>query len=62
MATTREEMSADKRKPRSREELEELYNSPGIQALVKESHEQFERGEYVRIPISEITRRLRIDK
>ena len=62
MATTREEMSADKRKPRSREELEELYNSPGIQALVKESREQFERGEYVRIPISEITRRLRIDK
>ena len=60
MATTREEMSADKRKPRSRKELEELYNSPGIQALVKESREQFERGEYVRIPIPEIMRKLRI--
>ena len=60
MATTREEMSADSRKPRSREELEELYNSPTIQALVKESREQIERGEYERIPIPEIKRRLRI--
>lgn len=47
-------------KSRSREELEDLFSSPAIQALVKESREQFERGEYERIPIPEIKRRLRI--
>ena len=62
MAATRETTGAGSGKPRSREELEELYNSPRIQALVKESREQVERGEYIRIPISEIIRRLRIDR
>ena len=48
-------------KPRNRAELEALFNKPEIQALVKESREQVERGEYERIPISEIKRILRID-
>ena len=48
-------------KPRNRAELKALFNKPEIQALVKESREQVERGEYVRIPISEIKRILRID-
>ena len=48
------------RKPRTRAELKVLFKNPEIQALVKESREQFERGEYVRIPIPEIMRKLRI--
>ena len=49
------------KKSRSRTELEALFDNPKIQALVKESREQVERGECVRIPISEIKRRLRIN-
>ena len=60
MATTREEMSADSRKPRSRAELEELIKSPTIQALIEESRAQVERGEYISVPISEIKRKLRL--
>lgn len=51
-----------RKKSRSRVELEALFNKPEIQALVKESREQVERGEYERIPIAEIKRRLRIGK
>ena len=47
-------------KPRTRAELKALFKNPEIQALVKESREQIERGEYVRIPIPEIMRKLRI--
>ena len=61
MATTQGAHGTDSRKPRSREELEALFNSPAVQDLVNESRDQVERGECVRIPISEITRRLRID-
>ena len=61
MATTPETIGAGSGKPRSRGELEELLNSPAIQALVTESREQVERGECIRIPISEIKRRMRID-
>ena len=60
MATTRETTGAGSRKPRSRAELEALFENPEIQALVKESREQVERGECERIPIPEIKRRLRI--
>ena len=60
MATTRETTGTESGKPRSREELEELFKSPAIQALVNESREQVDRGECIRIPISEIKRRLRI--
>ena len=53
-------MDRKSKKSRSRVELEALFNRPEIQALVKESREQIERGEYERIPISEIKRKLRI--
>ena len=62
MATTQETIGAGGGKPRSRAELEALFENPKIRALVKESREQVERGECVRIPISEIKRRLRIDE
>ena len=60
MATTRETTGTESGKPRSRADLE-LFNSPAIQALVNESREQVDRGECIRIPISEIKRRMRID-
>ena len=61
MATTRETTGTESGKPRSRADLEELFNSPAIQALVNGSREQVDRGECIRIPISEIKRRMRID-
>ena len=61
MATTRETTDTESGKPRSSADLEELLNSPAIQALVNESWEQVDRGECIRIPISEIKRRMRID-
>ena len=58
MATTQETTGAENRKPRSREELEDLLGKPEIQALINESRAQVARGEYTSVPIHEIKRRL----
>ena len=47
------------KKPRSREELEDLLGKPEIQSLINESCDQVARGEYTSVSIPEIKRRLR---
>ena len=46
----------------SKEELDakfKFFESPEVQAKIKEGFEQIERGEYVSYPLDEIKRRLR---
>lgn len=55
-------MSVWHRKRLSKDELDaafKKFESPAVQAKIKEGFDQIERGECVRIPIHEIKRRLR---
>ena len=54
-------MKTENRKA-SKEELDaafERFNSPEMQAKIREGFDQIERGEYVSYPLNEIKRRLR---
>lgn len=48
----------------SKEKLDaafEKFESPAVQARIKEGFDQIERGEYVEITVEEINQRLRLD-
>ena len=54
--------SAEGRRPRTKNELEEMLQSPQFRSEMLYGFAQIVRGEYVSYPIHEIKRRLRFDK
>ena len=59
MTLEQDKSAQDGRKPRTKEELEEMFRSPEFRAKMLDGFAQIERGEYVSYPIDEIKRRLR---
>ena len=59
MTLERGRFTSESRKPRTKEELEEMLKSPEFRSEIMEGFAQIERGEYVSYPIDEIRRRLR---
>ncbi len=47
------------RKPRTKEEIEKMLQSPQFRSEMMDGFAQIERGEYISYPIDEIRRRLR---
>ena len=52
----------DSNKPRTREELEALLQSPEFRSEMMDGFDEIVRGNYVSYSIDEIKRRLRFDK
>ncbi len=52
-------LEQDGRKPRTKEEIEEMLQSPQFRSEMMDGFAQIERGEYISYPIDEIRRRLR---
>ena len=52
----------DSNKPRTREELEALLQSPEFRSEMMDGFDEIARGNYVSYSIDEIKRRLRFDK
>ena len=59
MTAEQDRFAAEGKKPRTKEELEEMLQSPQFHTEMMEGFAQIERGEYVSYPIDEIKRRLR---
>lgn len=59
MTAEQDRFAPDGRKPRTKEELEEMFRSPEFRSKMLDGFAQIERGEYVSYPIDEIKRRLR---
>ena len=62
MALEQDRFAVEGKKPRTKEELEEMLRSSEFRAEMLDGFAQIERGEYVSYPIHEIKRRLRFDK
>ena len=52
-------LEQDGKKPRTKEEIEKLLQSPQFRSEMMDGFAQIERGEYISYPIDEIRRRLR---
>ncbi|MDE2687646.1 MAG: hypothetical protein OXI16_09160 [Chloroflexota bacterium] len=62
MTAERDRFASGGRKPRTKEEIEKLLQSPQFHSKMMDGFAQIERGEYVSYPIYEIRRRLRLDE
>ena len=62
MTAEQDRFAVEGKKPRTKEELEEMLRSSEFRAEMLDGFAQIERGEYVSYPIHEIKRRLRFDK
>ena len=62
MALEQDRFAVEGKKPRTKEELEEMLRSSEFRSEMLDGFAQIERGEYVSYPIHEIKRRLRFDK
>ena len=62
MALEQDRFTVEGKKPRTKEELEEMLRSSEFRSEMLDGFAQIERGEYVSYPIHEIKRRLRFDK
>ena len=62
MTSEQDRFAAEGKKPRTKEELEKMLQSPQFRTEMMDGFAQIERGEYVSYPIHEIKRRLRFDK
>ena len=59
MTAERDRFAAEGKKPRTKEEIEEMLQLPQFRSEMMDGFAQIERGEYVSYPIDEIKRRLR---
>ena len=59
MTLEQDRSAQDGRKPRTKEELEEMFRSPEFRAKMLDGFAQIERGEYVRYSIHDIMRQIR---
>ena len=59
MTTEQDRFATEDRKPRTKEEIEEMLKSPQFRTQMMDGFAQIERGEYVSYPIHEIKRKLR---
>ena len=59
MPTEQDGSAADSRKPRTKEEIEKMLQSPQFRSEMMDGFAQIESGEYTSYPIDEIRRRLR---
>ena len=62
MTANQDRFAVEGKKPRTKEELEEMLGEPQFRSEMMDGFAQIERGEYVSYPIHEIKRRLRFDK
>ena len=63
MTLEQDRSAPDGRKPRTREELEEMLKSPEFRAEMTDGIARAERGEpLTRVPLHEIRRKLRFDE
>ena len=59
MTTEQDKFATEGKKPRTKEEIEKLLQSPQFRSEMMDGFAQIERGEYISYPIDEIKRRLR---
>ena len=59
MTVEQDRFASEGRKPRTKEEIEEMLQSPQFRTEMMDGFAQIERGEFVSYPIDEIKRRLR---
>ena len=59
MTLEQDRFATEGRKPRTKEEIEEMFQSPEFRFKMMDGFAQIARGEYVSYPIHEIKRRLR---
>ena len=59
MTAEQHRSAAEGRKPRTKEEIEKMLQSPQFRSEMMDGFAQIERGEYTSYPIDEIRRRLR---
>ena len=62
MALEQDRFAVEGKKPRTKEELEEMLKSPLFRSEMMDGFAEIERGNYISYPIDEIKRRLRFDK
>ena len=63
MTLKQDRPAPDGRKPRTKEELEEMLKSPQFRAEIMDGIVRAERGEpLIRVPLYEIRRKLRFDR
>ena len=63
MTLEQDRFATEGRKPRTKEELEEMIKSPEFRAEMMDGIVRAERGEpLIRVPLHEIRRKLRFDK
>ena len=62
MTADQDRFAVEGKRPRTKEELEEMLKSPQFRSEMMDGFAEIERGNYIRYPIDEIKRRLRFDK
>ena len=62
MTADQDRFAVEGKRPRTKEELEEMLKSPQFRSEMMDGFAEIERGNYISYPIDEIKRRLRFDK
>ena len=62
MTADQDRFAVEGKRPRTKEELEEMLKSPLFRSEMMDGFAEIERGNYISYPIDEIKRRLRFDK
>ena len=62
MTADQDRFAVEGKRPRTKEELEEMLKSPQFRSEMVDGFVEIERGNYISYPIDEIKRRLRFDK
>ena len=62
MTADQDRFAVEGKRPRTKEELEEMFKSPLFRSEMMDGFVEIERGNYISYPIDEIKRRLRFDK
>ena len=62
MTAEQDRFAVEGKRPRTKEELEEMLKSPQFRSEMMDGFAEIERGNYISYPIDEIKRRLRFDK